>query len=431
MKITFLAISALAAMLFAGCTSSDELTTLESIKTADNTPTPVQFGTYMSKTRAGSTTAMTSETLKTLGFGVFAYYTENTDYTASQSTYNPNFMYNQQITWNSDKWEYSPVKYWPNQSDLGKVSFFAYAPYVALSGTALTAGGIEMINELATSGGTAGTPGVGNQKKGNPTIKYTMSNVDLLWGTANSSDVTTGDATQLGATLTGGKGAVNVNLLKQKTNGQVKFLFKHSLVWLDKVKVMLDIDQDGEITGGSKPEATKVTIVSLTITPTANGVTNTTGTLDLATGIWTLAETPVTGTANATSISIVSPYQDVDEPANWDAVPSGITATTVNNAHEVGTLGHYLIPGTSATYTVTITYKVRTEDAKLAKGWSEVSQTMSGDVTINAGADMNKKHNLLIRLGLTSIKFAATVGEWDGTAVQTEISLPANVKAGS
>lgn len=45
MKKTFLAISALAAMLFAGCTSSDELTTLESIKTADNTPTPVQFGT--------------------------------------------------------------------------------------------------------------------------------------------------------------------------------------------------------------------------------------------------------------------------------------------------------------------------------------------------------------------------------------------------
>ena len=56
MKKTFLAITALAAMLFAGCTSSDELTTLESIKTADNTPTPVQFGTYMGRggtTRAG------------------------------------------------------------------------------------------------------------------------------------------------------------------------------------------------------------------------------------------------------------------------------------------------------------------------------------------------------------------------------------------
>jgi outer membrane lipoprotein SlyB len=45
MKKNFLAITALAAVLFAGCTSSDELTTLESIKTADNTPTPVQFGT--------------------------------------------------------------------------------------------------------------------------------------------------------------------------------------------------------------------------------------------------------------------------------------------------------------------------------------------------------------------------------------------------
>ena len=150
MKKTFLAITALAAMLFAGCTSSDELTTLESIKTADNTPTPVQFGTYVGKgqTRAtvGKTGAMNDTELQKSeanggGFGVFAYYTGNDTWSSIGSSTKPNFMYNQGVFYNTSKWEYTPVKYWPNDNTTAdnsgaagtttsKISFFASLKFI-------------------------------------------------------------------------------------------------------------------------------------------------------------------------------------------------------------------------------------------------------------------------------------------------------------
>lgn len=71
-------------------------------------------------------------------FGVFSYNTGH--YRYADNSVNPNFMYNQQVTYSGDKWEYTPVKYWPNgegevapgaitgdQPDY--LSFFAYAPY--------------------------------------------------------------------------------------------------------------------------------------------------------------------------------------------------------------------------------------------------------------------------------------------------------------
>lgn len=68
--------------------------------------------------------------LQTKGFGVFGSYTGRLTY--ENTTVSSDFMYNQQVTFNntSNAWEYSPVKYWPNDSR-DYVSFFAYAPYEA------------------------------------------------------------------------------------------------------------------------------------------------------------------------------------------------------------------------------------------------------------------------------------------------------------
>ena len=68
--------------------------------------------------------------LQELGFGVFAYYTED-ELWANANAATPNFMNNTQVysTDNGTSWTYSPIKYWPNNED-DKVSFFAYAPYV-------------------------------------------------------------------------------------------------------------------------------------------------------------------------------------------------------------------------------------------------------------------------------------------------------------
>lgn len=190
MKKSLLAMTALAAMLFAGCTSSDEITTLETIKQADNAATPVLFGTYMGRTgtRATEPQAYTSgpiddaddatnnvTSLAKAQFGVFAYYTGDKNYREAYNTWGtgtwkttetnkyPNFMYNEHLMWSTsspvDMWIYSPVKYWPNGDDQGsagnttanpsntavqnataKLSFFAYAPYMEEGTTTATTG---------------------------------------------------------------------------------------------------------------------------------------------------------------------------------------------------------------------------------------------------------------------------------------------------
>ena len=63
-------------------------------------------------------------TTKTLSFdkndaiGVFAYL---------NSSETPNFMNNQKVTYDGVNWNYSPVKYWPN-NEADKLSFYAYYP---------------------------------------------------------------------------------------------------------------------------------------------------------------------------------------------------------------------------------------------------------------------------------------------------------------
>ena len=92
-------------------------------------------------------TSMDLSTLEDESFGVMAYYTNGYSWNNAST---PNFMYNQKVAWNVNRWDYSPVKYWPIvQND--KVTFFAYAPYddqqagtltdnhgIALSGNTLT-----------------------------------------------------------------------------------------------------------------------------------------------------------------------------------------------------------------------------------------------------------------------------------------------------
>lgn len=59
--------------------------------------------------------------------GVFASLTHG-NFDATVST--PNFMYNQLVEKKNGTWQYTPLKYWPN-NDSDKISFFAYAPHNA------------------------------------------------------------------------------------------------------------------------------------------------------------------------------------------------------------------------------------------------------------------------------------------------------------
>lgn len=119
----FMGLIACAALTMTGC-SNDEINAPQQSQ-GNNA---IEFSTYLGRNAQGSRGTETSTTsIKTSGFGVLAYYTEQANFA---KTNKPNFMWNQQVTYSNSAWSYTPVKYWPTKvSD--KVSFFAYAPYVA------------------------------------------------------------------------------------------------------------------------------------------------------------------------------------------------------------------------------------------------------------------------------------------------------------
>ena len=279
-KIYYLIASAVVAVGFTACTQSDLLegsTSDASLTSADNA---IQFGTYLGKvgtTRgdysAGPITNATSgdNSLRNAKFGVFAYYTGAKNYRGETTTPNlfdwtstnsngtwkkdesnkyTNFMYNQQITWSTsnptDKWVYSPVKYWPNgedgntsgpsttavQKESGKLSFFAYAPYV--STTTFTADASDQPTDVTAKVAASGEGVIGmstNVSNSNVWLKYKLhsgkenENVDLLWGTRGDAQYNLAGGTDPSVTI---GAAYNENLTKQKVDETVKFLFKHA-----------------------------------------------------------------------------------------------------------------------------------------------------------------------------------------------------------
>ena len=186
---------------------------------------------------------LTTERLKeTTGFGVFTYYSEDKEYPLKgDNTDKPfNFMFNQQVNWDTDHWTYSPLKYWPNDNqpadnkgatgsvDHSYLSFFAYAPYTPYR---------ETTTETNTTDAAADSDdGIvkitsNDTETGQSYLTYRMSaerpfevdnNVDLLWAMRPNLWKTMDEKEQNedGSETVTHPGYVN---------GQVKFNFKHAL----------------------------------------------------------------------------------------------------------------------------------------------------------------------------------------------------------
>ena len=430
----------------------------------------------------------------------------------------PNFMYNQRVYWNNSAgyvtgWGYAPLKFWPNEvqngdvddqdndsgsdpastdySHGGNLSFFAYAPYVDPTSGSTTEG----ITALSANDVTT-----------DPTVTYVVPAdgseiVDLLWGTysGTSSNVLGQNNAGVASTAsdtpvsTSPKGSsatypedilqnytTNADLNKQKTNGTVNFAFKHALAKVGGYKaesgstnaglmVILDIDdQKGAETGFSKPDATKVTINSINIKGRSMISDEGTmkylkgqpqGTLDLATGKWTIVTTEAStdqSVATATDYNITQSGDDgtlntllaevnptgSDNDAKWNSIPAGVLTTKAQNVYSAAEAYPLVfIPGTYPELTITVEYTVRTRDNKLsgAEGdWTKVVQKIQKRITFAKPVELNKQYSLLMHLGLTSVKFTAEVSDWDtvGTVTETtptglidggEIYLPINV----
>ena len=278
-------------VLMVGC-SKDEVT--PEVDTAPEVDTSGAILFTASRPSSYITRSMIEnvEALQSAGFGVFAYYTGDQNWSTAGTSTIPNFMYNQQVRWASEQWTYSPVKYWPNNNnpadDSGAtgsesknyLSFFAYAPYDAAFITGLSA----------------------NNAVGAPTVNYTWgADNDLLYAVQTDRykyDIN--DANDNG-----------------RVGDYVPFVFRHALA-----KVQFKVRRSNN--------SQNVTLNSLGIS------FNTTGTFNLGTALWS-------------SLSGSGSYV-------FDAglFPINVTEVLEANAHVVGST-IMLIPGSLTTYNVTYT----------------------------------------------------------------------------
>lgn len=272
MKKVFLFAALTAGFILASC-SSDNLTVKEQPQ-VQSEPGTVAFDVYTQKatTRAGWTGSVTTTALKNTatgemgesGFGVFGYYTDNNEYEQRSV---PNFMYNQQVTWNgSNAFTYEPVVYWPNEygssatsDDADKLTFFAYAPYVKVVPSSGKIDGATADKTLEQWGITGMTK---NTAQGDPVLKYIGSfdnkkSVDLCWGVADNGDGAAWNITQTGLPQTEIKNGLPWIDLERPagTDQKVRFTFKHATAQM-RISIDADIDVDGR---GHDNDVTKKT----------------------------------------------------------------------------------------------------------------------------------------------------------------------------
>jgi hypothetical protein len=286
MKKSLFFVAAASALMLTACSSENDVVQ-NAPQTQETVAKALDFDVYMPEavTRAGDPAGvMTTDKLKTTGkgFGVFAYHHDNSTYAAG--AIKPNFMYNEHVSW-SGGWTYSPLKYWPNETDVDsqdpaaaatsnrvdRLSFFAYAPYVATgSGNILgTKGASDKITNSWHGTEASGIMAIQDETvTGDPKVEWKYSaeldnNVDLLWGVApNGMDYTS----VAGSTVDTYFGYPLKDLVKPDKDQKIKFLFQHALSRIG-LSVVSAIDQiaAGDDGGVYNNAQTRVLVKSVTV----------------------------------------------------------------------------------------------------------------------------------------------------------------------
>lgn len=442
-------------LFFTACTQGEEApaTTLHE-------DTAVNFSPYIGKvpeSRAGAPGEITQTRLQTLGFGVFAQHTGNSDWNHYTKTVPFNFMWNQKVEWDVDAsaWTYEPLKYWPNDNkpadkagaigsqDHSYLSFFAYAPYVSaaeLPSTTEAKDAADGIIDMST-----------NADKTNESYIYYRTDkekpfdkeesVDLLWAT-------------------------NKDLFKMKDSGEgyldgrVNMVFKHTLAKL-LVNVKTLVDRTADYSSPAYPTDldpnTRIFIESVEIT-TPDYYSE--GKLWLApvgdtpswdyTGLDAKKNTGFVFGKDADgkfkddvkySMRYEAPNVPVDASitdTNADELDDATGLTLLETARagfdamEAGVLSTeqqlsanypvFMFPPSEDEKKVSITavYHVVTFDPNLTlnqpKYYSDVTNNITAELGSELKFDPNKQYKILLSLGVTSAKFDVSVldenGEW-------------------
>lgn len=482
MKKNLLFVAASATLLFAACTSESggpsSNISYDALKAAEkaDVQTPITFGTFIAReavTRVG-TIESPLNLANHYGFGVFAYYTKNSDYSESAK---PNFMFNQQVTAvgtgtaptmnGVTGWEYAPIKYWPNETDsddggtttgisggrVDKLSFFAYAPYVSndsiratdgviLNGIGGTPKTVGMLSITPNDGDTAGDLKIA-YKAG--TSKYAD---DLMFGVAKNPTNWTGVDGSIKAIA---RGATFKDLVKPANNTTIEFYFMHALTRL-KMSVVAARNVVDPADNPAKPlydntpnaaNKTKILIESITI----NRPIHTAGTLNLNNSV--AGEPKWDVTTSAPFVIDATHALDLDLAYTTDrtefAAREGVVLTkkSVFGKHEIlpsTTPKTYfddyylLLPETASTAPATtdiiIKYHVMTEDPKLPGGYSDITNTIKKTVPAQLVLEKAKSYEICINIGVNSVDLDVDVQNWtDDVYSPQTVDLPINVDA--
>lgn len=419
-RFRFPLLAASALLVLMACSSTDE-SVKDDLKNAE--PLPVNFGTYVNQgvTRAGATGDISTPALlgTANGFGVFAYYTNDLEYSGTTI---PNFMYNQQVTsTDGTTWTYTPIKYWPNEYGNGAnsdgvdmLSFFAYAPYVAV--TASTG----QVTDDKTSGITALTR---NTATGDPMVKYIVgsSPVDLLWGINTTT------------------GLPHINKVRSAgttSDDKITFNFKHALA-----KLITTVKYSGDAIDANSA----IYIRSVTITGFASkGMLN----LNNITANQPLWLSYDGGEPTYEGMTFNDGRKDGREGAvdgaqdneknkmiNSAFVQTNTSTQGVTNSASPLINNLYVIPtGGSESVDVTIVYDIETKDANLSTKLSDgttagvsienrITKTNVFSTSTPKGFEAGKEYTLNLILGKKDVKFDVTVATWD-TGNTQNVNLP-------
>ena len=479
---------AVAALALASCSSENDVVQTPNVVEQNSEPGAVMFDAYTNRatTRAGEIGSLTTAGFKTGdfsddGFGVFGYYTNSSTYDQQAI---PNFFYNQQVIWNTDGYfEYTPVKYWPNEygttaqsEDADKVSFFAYAPYIdVVPATGKpTAATTEEAAELQKWGISSLTR---NNATGDPMVKYIASfdqdkSVDLCWGVCDDPDWRIIQTGGIQGDLNRGLPWLNVQrpadatALGAATGQKLKFTFKHATAQLKvNINAFVDgLDNGLPIASGTKVYVRSITFEGLATKGTLN-LNNTeagadkaywldyNGTNDLTTGesvtIYDGRKDGKEGTPSgiATNEKALGLNPDLVQSDVWANSAEGVTKDLKNLFRKYNKATEkyveadqpiYVIP-TGDPVKVTITYDIETADDNLSTYVSDVQQhgsSVENVITkeIDFGGTTNlengKSYVINLHLGMNSVKFDAAVTVWDDGGA-ADVDLPYNAPTAS
>lgn len=379
----FMGLIACAALTMTSC-SNDEINAPQQSQ-GNNA---IEFSTYLGRNAQGSRGTETNDaSIKSEngGFGVLAYYTEQANFA---NTNKPNFMWNQKVTHNGTNWEYTPVKYWPTKVG-DKVSFFAYAPYVA-SGNA---------NSIVLSG---------NSATGAPTATITLPD--------DSSETIDFVA------------AVQMNKTHDNTenaNNNVSFTLLHEMT---RVKVQAKLDKS---VYSDTDDKHKTFVVIKKVTFNNKGQFYKSGTYTFSTtdgkrGTWTTTNNAtaytldLNGVLNTELIKVDGAKGENHHSGNYEEGVNGVRLVD-DTAKDLFKDSEYLflIPVsanngdglTDGKATATIEYDIVTEDSKLAAGYSCTSATKT--VLLPKGTlKQGISYNYIFTIKLDEIVLNATVNDW-------------------